>query len=138
MVQTVALTILLAGSFGLWLGWFLRSRKRPQDQSEPTDKWFTHLFKTNKQFDGTMLLFGFISLCHLALLGLFLLEILCLLMPLESDKVRQMVIFSPEINHTLLTVTISALAGFGGYFFGKASQQEATERDQAANGGQPK
>ena len=118
MMFYLSLSILTALSFGLWLGWFLKSRQAPKAH----EQWWMNLFKTNRDFDGSLLLFGMISLCHITIFSLVGLEVLNFFKPKQ-----EMVIFTPEINHTLLTITISALAGFGGYFFGKASERQKQE-----------
>ena len=120
-IRFVLLTTLLAISFGLWLGWFLRSRKEPKIG----ERWWSNLFKTNKDFDGSVLLFGMISLCHIVLLSLLLLEIMSFFVAKET-----MLIFTPEINHTLLTVTIAALVGWGGFFFGRQKGMEENMKQQ--------
>lgn len=128
MLYLIILGCLLVASACLWLGWFLRARKQPTPpESRLILLLFKHLFPTNKSFDGTFLLFGMISLCHIALLGLFILQVILIFKPQTGETATVLTIFSPEINHTLLTVTISALAGFGGYFFGKASEREAQQ-----------
>ena len=131
MLYLTVLGCLIAASFCLWLGWFLRARRQAKAQES---HWillvFKHLFPTNRSFDGTFLLFGMISLCHITLAGLFMLELVTRFYPVkEGDEgaMKQLLIFTPEINHTLLTITVGVLGAFGGYFFGKASQQEAQQ-----------
>lgn len=66
-----------------------------------------------------LLLVGIIS--GGTLIGLFTLEILSIF-----GHVKEAFIFTPEIVHTLLPLTVGGLAGIGGFLYGRESGKRMT------------
>ena len=67
------------------------------------------------------------GIAFFTLLGLFILEILNMF-----SKIEQMLVFTPEIVHTLIPVTVGGLTAIGGFLFGRG----VGERQARKNGGQ--
>ena len=60
------------------------------------------------------------------LLGLFALEMVAMFKPL--GETYKALIFTPEIVHTLIPVTVGGLAGLGGFLYGRESGKREVER----------
>ena len=82
-------------------------------------------------------LVGMIALT--ALVGLFILEIFGMIkytLATKGSNGYVPFIFTPEIVHTIIPVTMGTIGVVGGFLFGRSVGQQKTDGDQKANGGQ--
>lgn len=79
----------------------------------------------SRDADQTRYLYLIGIIAGFTLLGLFALEVVFMFTPVTEAK-----IFTPEIVHTLIPVTVGAVATIGGFLFGRGVGAKQT------NGGQ--